>query len=309
MLDTPFHVPEFRVLRQFSIVAVSSSLRQAAERLNMSQPPLSIAMRNLEAQLGVRLFERTASGIVLTDAGKVLEKEARALLSNARRAVELTQATAAGQVGEIRIAFTTSAMVSFLPDVLASFSERYPDVRLRLVEAVSIEVADLLSTGKADIGFLSPPVQFTVQMDRHVVHADRLVAILHAKHPLASRRSIPLSALANEPFVSFSADRVPTFFQRIVGACMEAGFQPRIVQEAAHIFTIQSLVAGKLGVALVPASSASSHRGLARVAIAGKSRLLDTTIEIVRSTASISTSARNFVAHCLAYTKPLNRSS
>ncbi|WP_051236580.1 LysR family transcriptional regulator [Ottowia thiooxydans] len=299
-MNTPFHMPELRVLRQFSVVATSTSLRQAAERLNMSQPPLSVAMRNLEAHIGARLFERTAAGIVLTDAGKVLEREATALLSHANRAIELTRATAAGLAGEIRVAFITSAMVSFLPDVLATFSERYPEVRLRLVEAVSVEVADLLSTGKADIGFLSPPVNFSTPMDCQTVHADRLVAILPAKHPLASRKSIPLSALAQERFVSFSADRVPAFSQRIVGACLEVGFQPRIVQEAAHIFTIQSLVAGNFGVALVPGSAAGNHRGLARVPIAGKSRLLDITIDIAYLASHASTSSLNFIEHCIA---------
>lgn len=299
MVDIPSTLPDLRVLRQFVAVAESGSFRRAADMLHMSQPPLSVAMHKLEAQLDVRLFERSPAGISLTEAGAVLLKEATLLLAQARRAVELTQATARGELGEVRIAFITSAMVSFLPEVLGRYSAEYPDVRLRLVEGVSVEVAGLVSSGRADVGLLSPPVELAAGVAGETVLVDRLCAVLPDDHPLASRRSIPLAALARERFVSYSADRVPAFHQRIVGACIEAGFQPNIVQEAAHIYTIMALVAGRLGVALIPGSAAASgHRGVVRVPIAGNSRLLETRIDVVHPRSGASAAVANFLSHC-----------
>ncbi|WP_366059011.1 LysR family substrate-binding domain-containing protein [Pigmentiphaga sp.] len=131
------------------------------------------------------------------------------------------------------------------------------------------------------------------------VLVDRLCAVLPDDHPLASRRSIPLAALARERFVSYSADRVPAFHQRIVGACIEAGFQPNIVQEAAHIYMIMALVAGRLGVALIPGSAAASgHRGVVRLPIAGSSRLLETRIDVVHPRSGASAAVVNVLSHC-----------
>lgn len=294
-MNIPSSLLDLRVLRQFVAVAESLSFRRAAEVLHMSQPPLSVAIRQLENNLGAQLLLRSPAGVTLTHAGAVLHQEALQLLAQAQRAVELTQATARGDAGDVRVAFITSAMVSFLPELLSTYSANHPQVRLRLTEAVSVEVAQLVASGQVDIGLLSPPVELNDSLESQPVTTDRLLAILPSDHPLAGKRSIALSALAGERFVSFSADRVPAFHQRIVGACLEAGFQPRIVQEAAHVYTIMALVAGKLGVALVPSSAATSgHRGIAQVRITGRSKLLETSIHMVYRRHGASSAASHF---------------
>lgn len=296
MVHIPSKLPDLRVLRQFLAVADSLSFRKAAEALQMSQPPLSVAMRQLEQTIGAQLFERSTLGVTLTSAGLVLQAEASRLVEQGVRAYELTQATARGEVGDVRVAFITSAMVHLLPNLLARFAESHPNVRLKLVEAVSLEVVSMVADGKVDIGLLSPPVTFPNGADHQQVASDRLVAIVPLGHRLAGRSSIDLKELQDERFVSFSADRVPSFHQRITGACLEAGFQPQIVQEAAHIYTIIALVAGKLGVALVPSAAArTAHHGVAPIALANPSSLLDTTLEVVYFDRMLSGAARQFL--------------
>lgn len=296
MVHIPSKLPDLRVLRQFLAVADSLSFRKAAEALQMSQPPLSVAMRQLEQTIGAQLFERSTLGVTLTSAGLVLQAEASRLVEQGVRAYELTQATARGEVGDVRVAFITSAMVHLLPNLLARFAESHPNVRLKLVEAVSLEVVSMVADGKVDIGLLSPPVTFPNGADHQQVASDRLVAIVPLGHRLAGRSSIDLKELQDERFVSFSADRVPSFHQRITGACLEAGFQPQIVQEAAHIYTIIALVAGKLGVALVPSAAArTAHYGVAPIALANPSSLLDTTLEVVYFDRMLSGAARQFL--------------
>lgn len=297
MRHIPSSIPDLRVLRQFLAVAEYGSLRKAAEMLQMSQPPLSVAMRQLEQSVGTQLFVRSALGVQLTAAGNVLKTEAEKLIAHGVRAFEMARAVGHGEQGEVRIGFITSAMVDLLPAVLARFALSHPGIRLRLVEGVSIEVASMVDEGKVDVGVLTPPVPYPAGSTHFQVARDRLVALLPRGHMLASRKEIDLVELKNERFVSFSTTRVPAFHQRITGACLEAGFEPQIVQEAAHIHTIIALVAGKLGVALVPANAArSARKDVIAVTINDQSKLLDTTLEAVYVEGSLTAAGRAFLA-------------
>jgi len=288
-------LPDLRVLKQFLAVASTLSFRRAAEQLHMSQPPLSVAIRQLEESLGLQLFVRSTTGVALTPAGEALRREASRLMNQARLMVNNTQATARGDSGDVRVAFISSAMIGFLPDVLASFRRSYPDIRLKLVEAVSVDVAELVASGEADIGLLSLPTRLAEQLEHQQVLTDRLVLVLPAHHALAGKKALSIAALAQESFVTFSIDRVPSFYQRIVGLCLEQGFQPRIVQEAAHVYTILSLVAGGLGVALLPSAVAQiGHRGVVQIPVIGNSRLLTTSMDIVYRSADLTPAAARF---------------
>lgn len=296
------HIPsailDLRVLRQFLAVAEYGSLRKAAETLQMSQPPLSVAMRQLEQSVGAQLFVRSALGVQLTAAGVVLKAEAEKLIAHGVRAFDMARAVGQGELGEVRIGFITSAMVDLLPAALARFSSSHPRIRLRLVEGVSIEVASMVDEGKVDLGVLTPPVPYPVGSAHFQVARDRLVALLPRGHRLASRKVIGLNELKDERFISFSTTRVPAFHQRITGACLEAGFQPQIVQEAAHIHTIIALVAGKLGVALVPSTAAhSARKDVIAVKISDRSKLLDTSLEVVYMEDALTAASQAFLAH------------
>lgn len=270
----------------------------------MSQPPLSVAMRQLESTIGAQLFERTVTGVILTPAGLVLKSEASRLLAHSIRAYELTKATALGEMGDVRIAFITSAMVDLLPKMLAQFTNKHTDVRLKLVEAVSIDVASMVADGKVDVGLLSPPVKLPKDIERVEIANDRLIAIVPRGHKLAGRASIDLEELQEEHFVSFSEERVPSFHHRIVGACTEVGFHPKIVQEASHVYTIIALVAGRLGVALVPSTAARSIRkGVVPIPLRNESRLLHTSMEIVYYNSQLPAAGRTFITELIASTQ------
>lgn len=298
----PSAIPDLRVLRQFLAVSECGSLRKAAEALRMSQPPLSVAMRQLEQAVGTSLFVRSAVGVQLTAAGVVLKGEAEKLIAHGVRAFDMARAVGRGELGEVRVGFITSAMVDLLPAVLARFSSSHPAVRLRLVEGVSIEIASMVDEGKIDLGVLTPPVPYPAGSLHFPVSRDRLVALLPRGHRFASRKAIRLAELSDERFVSFSASRVPAFHQRISAACLEAGFQPQIVQEAAHIHTIIALVAGKLGVALVPSTAArSARKDVVAVALRDPSKLLDTSLEVVYLEDTLTVASRAFLAHLEGY--------
>lgn len=295
-MHIPSSIPDLRVMRQFLAVAEHRSVRRAAEALQMSQPPLSVAMRQLEQSIGAQLFTRSALGVELTPAGVVLKVEGDRLMRQSLRAYALARATGRGELGEVRIGFITSAMVNVLPAALSQFSASAPAIRLKLIEGVSIEVLSMVGEGRVDLGLLSPPLPYPPTMDRHEVASDRLMAIVPRGHALADRTAIMLRELRNERFVSFSAERVPSFHHRITGACLEAGFEPQIAQEAAHVYTIISLVAGRLGVALVPSAVARLARNdVVPLPLRDRSKLLETRLDVAYLGKTMPAAARSFV--------------
>jgi DNA-binding transcriptional LysR family regulator len=287
---------ELKVMRQFLAVAEASSFRKAAERLHLSQPPLSVAIRQLESELGVVLFDRHSTGVSLTLAGHTYQRECLRLVALAEQAVIRTRAVANGGAGEVRVGFISSAMIEFLPKVLVAFRAAHAGVRLKLVEGISVDVARMVELGQVDIGLLSPPISFAVPMRQQALLSDCLVAVLPINHPLGAAPHIALSKLKNEPFVSFTATRVASFHHRIVAACMEQGFEPDIVQEATQVYTILSLVAGGMGVALLPSATASlRHPGVVHVPITDASILLRTQIDAVTLDGPVEAAAQAFL--------------
>jgi DNA-binding transcriptional LysR family regulator len=244
---------ELRQFRQFIAVAEELSFRRAAERLGMAQPPLTAAIRNIEEELGVLLIERTNRVTGLTNAGQVFLDEGRRAVAQAERALRATRRVGEGLIGSLRITFVASAANDFLPRVLRAFQEHHADVELELTEATTAQQATVLLEDRADIGILVPPV-WSDGLTFDVLVEDELVAVVPAEHPLSPHGSVPLSALADQPWVLFPAHQGRGLYSRIIMACAQAGFTPRVVQHALHMETIVGLVAGGIGVALVPRS-------------------------------------------------------
>jgi DNA-binding transcriptional LysR family regulator len=242
------------MVQQFLAVAETLSFRKAAEQMHMAQPPLSQAIMRLEALLEARLFERSPRGVQLTPAGAVFKIEAVRLLNQAGRAVERTQQAGRGELGSVHVAFIGPAMFALLPKVILSFRERYAGVELHLHEGSSIQVARLIDSDTVDIGFLVTPAVFETDVVVEDIVVDALTAVLPAGHRLRAQPQISLDELANDAFVLFSAQGVPTLRSRIAALCRQAGFEPRIVQEAVQIPTVLGLVAGGLGVSVLPGS-------------------------------------------------------
>ena len=199
---------ELRHLRYFVAVGEELHFRRAAERLHVSQPPLSQQIRALEAELGVTLFERNRRRVELTEPGRALLGEARGVLAAVDRAVELTQRVARGEAGALAVGFVGSAMYGALPDVLREFRAQRPGVELRLRELPTGAALDALLEGRIDVGVVRPAQVGPGHRPRHV-RARRWSSRCRRRHPLARRRRLALADLAGEAFVLLARREAP----------------------------------------------------------------------------------------------------
>ncbi|QNN55486.1 LysR family transcriptional regulator [Diaphorobacter ruginosibacter] len=243
---------ELRHLRCFVAVAEELHFGKAAERLHLSQPPVSLAIKELESELGVMLFERTSRRISLTRIGEEMLKEARTALASAEAMRRLAKDECMGTTGTISIAFISLAAYAFLPDLLREFSSAYPRVKVQLRESTTDRIIEDLEQGRLDLGFGFLTPQQPAAIANEILLREPLVVALPAGHPQASRKAIDLRDLANENFLGFERYYGPLMFDAIVATCMRHGFSPRMFP-ATQMHTIVSLVSGGLGVALVPA--------------------------------------------------------
>lgn len=245
---------ELRHLRYFVTVAEELHFGRAAQRLHISQPPLSMQIRALEELIGAQLLNRTQRRVELTEAGRVFLREARQILERTSEAVLAAQRASRGEAGELALGFVSVADYHVLPPLLREFRARAPGVRLTLTEATTDRLTEDLAAGRVDLGFVLPPVEDPALAYR-TVHREPLLAALPANHPLAGARGpIPLAALADAPFVLIPRRLGPGLYDDIVSFCRHNGFSPRVVQEAVQMQTIVSLVSAGLGVTLIPAS-------------------------------------------------------
>jgi DNA-binding transcriptional LysR family regulator len=250
---------ELRQLRYFVAVAEELHFRRAAERLHMSQPPLSQAVRQLENDIGAELFLRNRRRVELTPAGAVFLDEARAILRAVDRAADLARRTASGEVGRLSVGFVGSAMYGTLPEVLRAFRAEHPGVDLRLRELTSPEQLDALRRGVIDVGVLRL-TRDVEEFDRETLAHERVVVALPVGHPLARRTRVRLSHLADEDLVLLSRREAPGLRDSIALAVAEAGGTGHVVQEVAEMQTLIGLVAAGLGISFVPESVAAAGR-------------------------------------------------
>lgn len=250
---------ELRHLRYFLAVAEELSFTRAAERLHMAQPPLGQQIRQLEKELGVELFHRTKRRVRLTEVGEVFLGEAYLALEQVERAAEAARRADRGETGKLSVGFVGSAAYDVLPEILKAFRERYPAVEITLEELTTAQQVRALGERRIEVGFVRPPVEEEGLAVKTVLR-EPLVAVLPADHRLSERANLPLSVLKDESFVMSPRRLGPSFYDRIVGACREAGFSPRVVQEAIQMQTIIGMVAAGIGVAIVPSSESNLAR-------------------------------------------------
>jgi DNA-binding transcriptional LysR family regulator len=246
---------ELRHLRYFLAVAQEGHITRAAARLGMSQPPLSTQILALERHIGVPLFERTPHGVTLTEAGQAFRAEAEMLIQGTERARQAAQRAARGETGHLRVGFTGSA--SFHPVVattIRNFRRQWPQVHLSLEEHNTTRLTEALLNGQIDLAYLRPGQQGIDGLRLHRFADEAMKVVLPVSHPLAGRKRIALSALAQAPFVLFPRSVGLSLYDAIVSACRAAGFEPACHQEAPQISSVVNLVAAEMGVSIVPAS-------------------------------------------------------
>jgi DNA-binding transcriptional LysR family regulator len=250
---------DLRQLRYFVVLAETLNFRRAAERLNLSQPPLTVAIRKLEAELGSPLFTRSNRGVALTPEGEAALGPARLALAQSDQVRHAVRAQAQAQRGRLTVGFA-SAAYALLPRLAPAFRRRYPQAELVLEEASSMEIGRRIRLRQLDAGLVRLPMQDPVHMETTVIETDELVAAVPDTHALARRRMVSLGQLAEEPFISYSPD--DTVHGSIVAACQAAGFTPRVVQQAAQTHTVISLVQSGLGVGLAPSGIRYTPEGV-----------------------------------------------
>ncbi len=249
---------ELRHLRYFIAVAEELHFGRAAARLHVAQPPLSRQIQSLERELGVPLFIRRNRRIELTTAGHVFLEGARRTVDAAELAARDAQRAGRGEIGRLALGFVGSATYAVLPALLHSFRTRYPDVELSLQAMTTQEQVAAFQQRSIHIGILRPPIGERM-LALHTIARESLLIVLPESHPLAHSEQVRLAALADEPLILYPRADGPGIHDAIVSLCLQAGFTPRIVQEAAEMTTIAGLVAGGIGLALVLAPIAHLH--------------------------------------------------
>lgn len=249
--------PTFRQLQYFVALCDELNFGRAASRLNISQPPLSAAIRQLEEGLGVRLFERNSKHVALTPAGVSFRARARRMLDYLDETLEITRRAGSDAPVELRIGFAPSMIFRRLPDFLQTFEERYPTAKILLREMNSALQFEALMRGQIDVGFIHglPLPEGVVSI---LLMSEPFICCVPAKHRLAQAPFVSLRELAQERFVTFSRPLAPDYYDRVMKLLREAGGEPATVHEVSHWFTVLAMVATGMGVALMPQSMAAS---------------------------------------------------
>jgi DNA-binding transcriptional LysR family regulator len=253
---------ELRHLRYFVRVASELHFGRAAEQLGISQPPLSQQIRQLEGELGVQLFERSSRRVRLTLAGRLFLEEAKATLDRAEHAINVTRRAASGEIGELSIGLSASAL--FMPifsESVADFRRLHPEVHLDLSERSLAAQREGVAGGALDIGMIRSGRRPTLPSDLTAVAiaVDRMYVAMPAGHRLADTSDpINVADLGGEPMVHYPYDR-EGFQEDLWRLFGSAGLHPRLVQETHEMSTLLGLVSAGLGITVLPASLRRLH--------------------------------------------------
>jgi DNA-binding transcriptional LysR family regulator len=249
--------PELRLLRYFVAVAEELHFGRAAARLQIAQPSLSRAIRDLERMLGTDLFTRTKRSVRLTDAGRALLADGPRALAEVERAFEHARSVGHGEVGELRLGFLPSAALELVPAVVRASREAHPGVRFRLLELLDEPQLEALREGAVDVGLLRTP-RPSSELAFEPLLSERLSLVVAPDHRLASRSRVRYADLRNEGLLIWPRAEAAETYDAIIEACRRAGFSPRLVQEASSPLTLLGLVAAGIGVG-VAASAYRAH--------------------------------------------------
>lgn len=249
---------ELRHLRYVVTLAETLHFGRAAERLNLSQPPLSHQIRQLEEELRIKLFDRTRRQVQLTEAGRMFVQEARVILAQAAHAANLASRVNQGEVGQLTIGVAGPADAPIFVRILRAFAGKHPKVRMVLRNMSSLDQAQAIREERLHVGFVALPID-DAGLATETVMRQPIVVALPEDHPLARRHRVPLEALSGEPQIMFARSNGPRFFDAVLAACREAGFSMNIAHEVDNLYTACALVAAGLGVCLVPAGVQDGH--------------------------------------------------
>jgi len=257
-----------RLLHVFAVVAEELHFGRAAQRLHLSQPPLSQSVRKLEEELGVQLLERTTRSVRLTSAGSELQRRIRMMAAEHDATIRHVRQAASGEAGQLTIGLTPSAAYSNVPQALFAFRQRYPGVMLDLQEMNSSEMPEALHQRRLDLALLRPPFA-DADLAPVSLYSEPMVLALRADHPLAAKRWVTMAQVLELELVGYARDR-SRYFSQVLRQMIEVAGKPANIVQESMIPTILTLVEAGFGAAVVPASLARMRMDvLAYVGIRG----------------------------------------
>ena len=292
---------ELRHIRYFLAIAREGNFTRAAAGLGISQPPLSLQIKDLEQEVGALLFRRMAHGAELTPAGEAFLAVVGGMPELAERAIRHAQRAARGEIGVLRVGFTaSSAFNAVVPGTLRVFRRAYPGIKLMLEEANTTRLTTGLDDGTLDIAFLRPEGVDGRNLQLRLLSEEPMVLAIPTGHVMADEDGVDLAQLAKDPFILFPRSVGPTLYDTIINACRESGFEPHVDQFAPQISSIVNLVAAELGVSIVPASMSQIHiAGVTFREIKGKTPTAR--LALAYRKGSTSNPVRNFMALALSH--------
>src|SRR6266851_6375921 len=245
---------ELRQIRSFLSIAETLHFGRTAELIHLSQPALSLQIRALEEDVGVRLFERNRRKTTLTAAGVAFRDDAVAALSQLDQAIRRARLAANGKLGLLRIGFISTAGSAIVPNIFRQFRELNPEVEFSLRAIPTADQVQMLETGSLDIGFLRLPVGAHPALDVVTVHREPFVLVVPASHKLAKRKRVRLREVSGQNFVMYERTYAPGFHDLMYGIFRDARIAPNVSQTAVEIPMLISLVASGMGITIAPLS-------------------------------------------------------
>lgn len=248
---------ELRHLKYFLKLAEELSFVRAADKLFISQPPLSRQIKELETELGATLFERNNKRVILTEAGKYYQKEIQELVQNLERINLTTKKISQNQSGEFRIAYVSSTFSGDISKLIQFLSNQYPFVNFRLYEVPTIKQIAALEEGKIDFGIIRAPLH-SPKIDAQLWFKDSFSLVFNRNNYNINSEE-ELEKLNQATFVFFNKEYAPYFYDALLQICAQYGFNPKVVHESNNISSIIQLVKNGLGISIVPTAIIKSH--------------------------------------------------
>lgn len=243
---------ELRHLRYFTIVAEEMNMHRAAERLHISQPPLSLTIKQIEEEIGVELFTREGRGIQITRAGQIYLDHARKILADTQAAADQARQSHLGIVGRLKIGFVSSTVSGVLQTTVAAFKKKYPGIILEMRQSTNSAIPQQLQDRDIDIGILRLPEHLPSILTVTEISRESWCIAIPEKHALAAQQSVSIKDLSGAPLIFYPRWNSPGGYDDVMAMLRDGGIEPQIYQEATEQMTIAGLVAAGMGVGIVP---------------------------------------------------------
>jgi DNA-binding transcriptional LysR family regulator len=244
---------EIKTLKSFVAVATMKNFSAAARELNAVQSSISRHIADLEEELEVQLFWRNTREVKITPAGESLLRDAQEILASEISAKKQAKRAARGETGRLRVGHIGPACFSFLPELVRTYSKRYPDVQVQLRQMSVEQQVDAFAAELLDVGFLRPLPETKIKnFSMEEIYVDTLTAVIPDTHPLAREKSLRMCELKDDPFILFKDRAAISIFNQIIRACQREKFTPVIFSQPENMQTLLTEVASELGVSIVP---------------------------------------------------------